>query len=79
MSTKGSYTQNFFKIQCIIIQAILSRKSMKKFVGVTVEKYSVSIRLLTVKSNSNADMRTSHEQHLEKGCQHGDSRNKILS
>ena len=44
----------FFKVQYIIIQAILSRKSMKKF-AVTDEKYS--IRLLTVKNNLHADMR----------------------
>ena len=32
MSATGrSYTQNFFKIQYTIIQAIFSRKSMKKF------------------------------------------------
>ena len=30
-TTRRSYTQNFFKVQYIIIQAILSRKSMKKF------------------------------------------------
>ena len=29
-ATERSYTQNFFKLQYIIIQAILSRKSMKK-------------------------------------------------
>ena len=64
MSATGrSYTQNFFKVQYIIIQAILSRKWMKKF-AVTDEKYS--IRLLTVKNNSHADMRTSHTQLLEK-------------
>ena len=55
----------------------LSRKSMKKF-AVTDEKYSVSIRLPTVKNNSHADM---HTQLLEKGFQHGeeDSKSKILS
>ena len=39
------------------------------------------MRLLTVKDNSHAHMRTSHPQLLEKGCQHGeeDSKNKILS
>ena len=36
-ATSRSYTQNFLKVQCIIIQAILSRKSMKKFI-VTDEK-----------------------------------------
>ena len=46
-----------------------------------MKKYSVSIRLLTVKNNSHADMSTSHAQLLEKGFQHGeeDSKNKILS
>ena len=38
MSATGrSYTQNFFKVKYIIIQAILSRKSIKKF-AVTDEK-----------------------------------------
>ena len=38
MSATGrSYTQKFFKVQYIIIQAILSRKSMKKF-AITDEK-----------------------------------------
>ena len=81
MSATGRpYTQKFFKVQDIIIRAILSRKSMKKF-AVADEKYSVSIRLLTVKTNSHADMRTSHAHLLEKGIQHGkeDSKNKILS
>ena len=45
-----------------------------------MKKYSMSITLLTVKNNSQADMRTSHTQLLEQGCQHGDedSKNKIL-
>ena len=81
MSATGrSYTQNFFEVQYIIIQAILSRKSTKTF-AVTDEKYSVSITLLTIKDDSHADMRISHAQRLEKGCQHReeDSKNKILS
>ena len=36
-ATGSSYTQMFFKVQYIIIQATLSRKSTKKF-GVTDEK-----------------------------------------
>ena len=50
---------------------------MKKF-AVTDEKI---FRVLTVKSNSHADMRTSHAQLLKKGFQHGEeeSKNKILS
>ena len=38
----------------------------------------MSIRLLTVKNNSHVDMRTSHAQFWEKGCQYGeeDSKNK---
>ena len=40
MSETGrSYTQNFLKVQYVVIQAILRRKSMKKFI-VTDEKYS---------------------------------------
>ena len=81
MSATGrSYTQNFSKVQYIIIQAIFGRKSMKKFT-VTDEKYSVSTRLLTVKNNNHTDLRTFHAQLSEKGCQHReeDSENKILS
>ena len=46
-----------------------------------MKKYSMSVRPLTVKNNSHADMRTSHAQLLGKSCQHGedDSKNKILS
>ena len=36
-ATERSYIRNFFKVQYIIIQAILSRKSMKK-IAVTDEK-----------------------------------------
>ena len=67
--TGRSYTQIFLKVQYIIIQAILSRKSTKKF-AVTDEKYS---RLLTVENRTST--------LLGKGCQHGeeDFKNKILS
>ena len=53
---------------------------MKK-IAVADEKYSMSLRPLTVKNNSHADMRTSHAQLSGKSCQHGedDSKNKILS
>ena len=39
------------------------------------------MRLLTVKNNSHADLRTSHTQRSGKGCQYReeDSENKILS
>ena len=57
----------------LVIQAILPRKSMKK--------YSVSTKLLTVKDNIYTDLRTSHAQFLGKGSQHGeeDAENKPLS
>ena len=54
-ATGRSCTKNFFKVQYIIIQAVLGRKSMKKFAA-TDEKYSVSARLLTVKYNSHANI-----------------------
>ena len=46
-----------------------------------MKKYSVSIRLLTVKNNSHTDRRTSHAQFSEKGCQYReeDYENKVLS
>ena len=82
MSATGrSYTQKFLKVQYIIIQAILSRNMMKKFTFMDENfKYSVSIRLLTVKI-SHTDLRTSRVQLSEKGCQYReeDSENKILS
>ena len=56
-----------FKVQYIIIQAILSRKSMKKFT-VSFEKNIPC--LLTVKNNSHTDLRISHAQRLEKGYQY---------
>ena len=45
-----------------------------------MKKYSVSIRLLTVKDNSHTDLRTSYAQFLGKGsqCREEDSENKIL-
>ena len=69
----------FFKVQYIIIQAILCQYSMKKII-VTNEKIFVSIRLLTVKDNSHTDLRTSHAQFLGRGSQYRekDSKNKIL-
>ena len=81
MSATGrSYTQNFFKVQYIIIQAILSRKSMKKL-AVTDEKYSMSSRLLTLKNSSPCGYEDFPSTALEKGCQHGEenSKNKTLS
>ena len=70
----------FFKVQYIIIQSILSRKSMKKF-AVIDEKIFHVYKAFDRKNNSYADMRTSHTQLSGKGCQHGekDSKNKILS
>ena len=46
-----------------------------------MKKYSVSIRLLTVKNNSHTNLRTSHAQLSEKGRQYReeDYENKILS
>ena len=81
MSATGrSYTQIFSKVQYIIIQVILSRKSMKNL-QLPTKKYSVSIRLLTVKNNSHMDLKTSHAQLSEKGCQYReeDYENKSLS
>ena len=71
---------DFLKVQCTTIQAILSGKSMKK-IPLPMKKYSVSIRLLTVKSNSHTNLRTSHAQLSGKGCQYReeDYENKILS
>ena len=42
-----------------------------------MKKYSMSVRPLTVKNNSHADMRTSHEQLSAKSCQHGEDDSKI--
>ena len=46
-----------------------------------MKKYSVSIRLLTVRNNSHMDWKTSQPQLLEKICQYReeDYENKILS
>ena len=45
-----------------------------------MKKYSMSIRLLTVKNNSHTDWRTSHAQLSGKGCQYreGDYENKFF-
>ena len=47
-STGRSHTQNFLKVQYIIIQAVLSRRLVKKL-QLPMKKYSMYIRLLTVK------------------------------
>ena len=81
MSATGrSYTHNFFKVQHFIIQAILSRKWMKK-IAVTDEKIFRVYKAFDRKNNSHMDTRTSHAQLLEKEFQHGegDSKNKSLS
>ena len=79
MSATGrSYTPNFLKVQYIIIQAILSRKSMKK---ITNEKMFRVYKAFTVKDNIHTNLRTSHAQFSGKGSQYReeDSENKILS
>ena len=58
---------NFLKLQYVIIQAILSRKSMKKFT-VADEKNSAFITLLTVKDTSSTNLTTSHTQLSEESC-----------
>ena len=85
MSATGrSYTQNFFKVQYIIIQAILGRKSMKKFIVTNEKIFCVYKRLLMLKDNIHTDLsqlRTSHAQFLGKDSHYReeDSGNKILS
>ena len=81
MSATGrSYTQYFLKVQYIIIQAILGRTLVKK-ITVTGEKIFRVYMAFHLKNNSHADLRTSHAQFSEKGCQYReeDSKNKILS
>ena len=53
---------------------------MNTHLQLPTKNHSMSIRLLTVKNKSHADMRTSHAQLLGTGCQHReeDSKNKIL-
>ena len=53
---------------------------MKKF-AVTDEKIFHVCKAFDCKNNSHVEMRSSHAQLLEKGCQHAeeDSKNKILS
>ena len=83
MSATGrSYGQIFFKVQCIILLfRQYSVENRSKHVQLSMKRYSVSIRLLTAKNNSRTDLRTSHAQLLEKGCQYReeDYENKNLS
>ena len=77
MSSIGrSYLQTFLKFQYIIIQAILSRKSMKK-VTVTDEKPFVFTRLLTIKHTSGTNLGTSHTQLSDRSCQYREEDSKI--
>ena len=64
-ATGRSYTQIFLKVQYINIQAILSRKSMKK-IAVADEKLFHVYKAFEGKNNRHADMRTTHSQLLEK-------------
>ena len=52
---------------------------MKKL-QLPMKRYPMSVRLLTVKNNSHADMTTSRAQFLEKDRQHGeeDSKNNFV-
>ena len=74
-----SCTQNFLKFSILLFKLYLVENRSKNL-QLPMKKYSMSIRLFTVKSNSYEDMRTSYAQVLEKGCQHEeeDSKNKIL-
>ena len=81
MSATGRfYTQNFLKVQHIIIQAILGRKLLKKFT-VTDEKIFRVYKAFDRKNNSHANLRTSLAQFSGKIWQYReeDSENKILS
>ena len=70
MSATGrSYTQNFWKVQHIIVHAILSQKLMKNFT-VTDEKIFRLYKAFDRKNNSHADLRSSHAQFLGKDCQY---------
>ena len=60
-ATDRCYTQNFLKVQYIIIQVILGRKLVKKFT-VTDEKIFRADKAFNRKNNSHADLRTSHAQ-----------------
>ena len=42
-----------------------------------MKKYSVSIKLLTLKDNIHTDLRTSHAKFLGKGSQHREEDSKI--
>ena len=46
-----------------------------------MKKYSMSIRLLTTENNCHTNLKTSHAQRWEKGCQYEeeDYENKLLS
>ena len=73
-------THSFFKVQYIIIQGILIENRKEKL-QLPMKKFSMSIRLLTVKNNSHTDLRTSNAHLSQKSCQYGeeDYENKILS
>ena len=74
--TDRSYTHNFFKVKYIIIQTILSRKSIKKF-AVTHEKIFHVYKAFDHKSNCHAHMRAFDAQLLERGFQHGEEGKKL--
>ena len=72
--------KGFFNISTLLIQGILSQKSMKKFT-VTNEKIFRVYKAFDRKKISHTDLRTFHAQLSKKGCQNreDDYENKILS
>ena len=80
MSVTDPTCRIFLKFTILLFNLYFVENRLKSL-QLPMKKYSMSIRLLTIKNNSHADMRTSHAQLLEKGCQHGEeaSKNKILS
>ena len=82
MSATGrSYTHDFFESSVCYYSSKPWSKIAEKNLQLPMKKYSLSIRLLTVKNSGNADLRTSHAQLSKKACQpkEDDSENKILS
>ena len=71
---------DFFKSNVLLFKLYLAENRQKNL-QLPLKRYSMSTRLLTIKSNSHTDLRTSHAQLSEKGCQYGeeDREHKLLS
>ena len=65
-TTERSYMQDFSKFSVLFKLYLVKNQSKNLPLLMNLKKYFVFMRLLIIKNNSHADMRTSHAQLLTK-------------